>query len=71
MRFPFVRRDGVQSKLLTKKTASAYGTLFKGKRLRLRSLQVSHSAHCLSCLASTSQSQAPDSWLWVCESPGA
>lgn len=38
MRFPFVRRDGVQSKLLTKKTASAYGTLFKGKRLRLRSL---------------------------------
>ena len=38
MRFPFVRRDGVQSKLLTKKNASAYGTLFKGKRLRLRSL---------------------------------
>jgi hypothetical protein len=38
MPFRFVPRDGVQSKLLTKKTAAAYGTPFKGKRLRLRSL---------------------------------
>ena len=94
MPFRFVPREGVQSKLLTKQGASAYGTPFKGKRLRLRSLhaetpshpsewpasrtagltrlnapaarrapqptalQVSHSAHCLHCRASTDQSQA-------------
>ena len=38
MPFRFVPRDGVRSKLLTKKKASAYGTPFKGKRLRLRKL---------------------------------
>ena len=38
MPFRFVPREGVQSKLLTKQGASAYGTPFKGKRLRLRSL---------------------------------
>ena len=107
MPFRFVPREGVQSKLLTKQGASAYGTPFKGKRLRLRSLhaetpshpsewpasrtagltrlnapaarrapqptalQVSHSAHCLHCRASTSRSQAPGSWHGVCESSGA
>ena len=42
MPFRFVRRDGVQSKLLTKKSAAAYGTPFKGKRLRLRAARRSH-----------------------------
>ena len=42
MPFRFVRREGVQSKLLTKKSAAAYGTPFKGRRLRLRTARKSH-----------------------------
>ena len=43
MPFRFLPSEGVRCKLLTKKTASAYGTPFKGKRLRLRKLEKSAS----------------------------
>ena len=71
MPFRFVRRDGVQSKLLTKKSAAAYGTPFKGKRLRLRAARRSHTVATACLQASTGQCQAPNRWPGVCGSLGA
>ena len=70
MPFRFVRRDGVQSKLLTKKSAAAYGTPFKGKRLRLRAARRSHTV-ATACLPGQHRPMSgTESLAWGLRVPG-